>query len=464
MELSQSVSHGQPGDRRHDLVAEYRMGLENVDATRTRLNVVLADVGLEKTYQLLFSDSLDNYNQKLIEQGRRNRVIDDYLLHITNSKQEIPEYEMVIQLGNRNTFPATHESCRKLGEDVYRDFLGEFQKRFSHFAITEAVIHNDESTPHLQVKYVPWVDGQKRGLSTRNSLSGAIKAMGYKRLEEVNEALHKLLEDCAMKHGISRLDMDNHEPHLSVEKFKAKMANVEEYSYINDPDLLAIVDQQQKTIERQSEMLDAAIGELQKVAEGDLDPNRTRDLALTMKELAERLRTPINRMREAITAIPDRWRDHIINPVADWMRKPFAAPKQGFMPPLGKFSYYENPYAPPWTEWRYEDARGTYVCIHVGERDGQFAAEAYIEGERDVRHVTYGATLEQAAANAHALLRGSVESDAIAIGSANVLKKTRPQADPTSKAAKARSRSVSADKARFQGNIPAHKPGRGRKR
>ena len=461
MKLSQSVSHGQPGDRRHDLVAEYRMGLENVDATRTRLNVELVDVGLEETYQLLFSDSLENYNQKLIDQGRRNRVIDDYLLHITNSKQEKPEYEMVVQLGNRDTFPATHESCRKLGEDVYRDFLGEFQKRFSHFAITEAVIHNDESTPHLHVKYVPWVDGQKRGLSTRNSLSGAIKAMGFSKSSELNEELKEILSRVAKKHGVDRLDMGNHERHLSVQKFKAKMANIDEYRYVNDPDLIAAIDQQREIIERQSEMLDVAIAALDRAATGDLNQSRAQEIVSQFRDFTDRLRGSITGLREAVSSIPERWRDHIINPVAEWMKKPFTPPTPDYFPELSRFARRDNPYAPPWTEWTYEDSARNYIEIHVTADDGVYRAEATLDR---IRQVATGETAEQAALAAHALLETDAKAAGIEIGNANVLKKTSPSSDPTSKPATARSLSVSADKARFQGNMPAHKPGRARKR
>ena len=467
-EISMSVSHDNPGDPRHDLVAEYRMGLSNVDRERTELNVVLQQRGLEMTYEDVFNDALAAYNAKQIQSGHRERVIDDYLLKIRNSKQEKAEYEMVIQIGNRDTMPATDEGCRKLAAEVYQDFFDEFEKRFPNLAVTTAVIHNDESTPHMHIKYVPFATGQKRGLSTRNSLSGALREMGYKGTNDFNEALHALLKETAKEKGIERLDMNQGgRKHLSVAEFKTRMAHTETYGYTNDPALLQLAVEQSHVIERQEEMIGAAIAELSRVAEGDLDRGRAKELVDNLQQLAERLKTPVQRFKSAVQAIPDAWRDHVINPIADWMRVPFAAPKVGYFPPLDKFTCYENAYSPPWTEWRYEDAHGSYISIRVEQRDEIFTATAQVDGHFEPIYMPHqaGSSAHAALERAHGWLSKQVVERGIALGNSNVLHKTA-QGNPLNAAPKPKEnrdyrRDVEAAK---NAAMPAQRPSIGRRR
>ena len=58
---------------------------ENVDSSRTPLNVEYRNEDIRAVYHELFDDALARYNKK---QTRKDRVIDDYYEKIRTGKQE----------------------------------------------------------------------------------------------------------------------------------------------------------------------------------------------------------------------------------------------------------------------------------------------------------------------------------------------------------------------------------------
>ncbi|MCM1234228.1 MAG: hypothetical protein NC489_29335, partial [Ruminococcus flavefaciens] len=94
--------------------------------------------------------------------------------------------------------------------------------------------HLDEETPHLHIDYVPFSTGNKRGLSTKVSLKGALKAQGFvgtgrfdtewKRwVESEKECLAEIME----RYKMEWLQKGTHEKHLSVYDYEKKMRKAE---------------------------------------------------------------------------------------------------------------------------------------------------------------------------------------------------------------------------------------------
>ena len=320
MELSMMVEHGDVGDARHNLVEDYRKSLENVAAERTALNVVLAKESLEDVYRELFSGALAAYNEAQVAKGKPGRRIPDYLAHVRASRQERPEYEMVVQIGNRETNPAADAACRELSEAVYRDWLAAFRKEFPQLKVREAVVHMDEATPHLHVKYVPWSSGNKRGLETRNSLGGALRQMGYARTQDVNHRYMRLLEEAGAAHGVERLEMGVSRARMSVENYKAAMRRGENLDYSNDPALIQAVLESQETIRE----MERVVGEYREALEyaavakvvNHGEARRRARAALDRNESAlDAVREKVAQVKELFEVVKERVRDFVLNPV-----------------------------------------------------------------------------------------------------------------------------------------------------
>ena len=155
---------------------------KNVDASRTERNIVLVREDIEQVYHELFDKPLEEYNSR---QKRKDRCIKNYYEHIRRSKQEKPFYEVIFQIGNNeDTRCGTPEA--ELTTKALTEFVQSFQKRNPQLRVFNAVIHLDEETPHVHLDFIPFATGQKRGLSTRNTLTGALEQQGYKGEGKLN--------------------------------------------------------------------------------------------------------------------------------------------------------------------------------------------------------------------------------------------------------------------------------------
>ena len=149
---------------------------ENVDGSRTHLNIDYCNEPIKKIYHELFDEALKRYNEK---QTRADRRIENYYEKIRNSKQEKPFHELILQIGDKENMSAESESGI-LAREVLNEYYRGFQERNPQLKVFSAHLHMDEATPHLHIDFVPFTTGSKRGLDTRVSLKQALAAQGFK--------------------------------------------------------------------------------------------------------------------------------------------------------------------------------------------------------------------------------------------------------------------------------------------
>lgn len=207
-----SLSHN-----RRDFIAE------NVDSSRTPLNVEYRNEDIRAVYHELFDDALARYNEK---QTRKDRVIDDYYEKIRTGKQEKLFEELIIQIGNKDDMNATSENGQ-LARQMLDEYMQSFQQRNPTLRVFSAHLHMDEATPHLHIDFIPFTTGSKRGLETRVSLKKSLEALGFtggtKSHTELNqwiESEKQVLASIMARHDIEWEQKGTHEEHLSVLDYK----------------------------------------------------------------------------------------------------------------------------------------------------------------------------------------------------------------------------------------------------
>ena len=234
MELSQHVSVGGHSTK-HNLDNDYRATLDHIVGELSGGNVTLRSERLEKVYSDLFDDALKAYNAKQKRASRRidsyyEKVRDDARGHkgVQNKDGKRLAYEQVVGIGNRDTFHASDPANVELARKVYGEYVTEFEKRFPHLRVFEAVIHVDEVEGgiHLHNAYVPWAEGYKQGMSRQQSLSKACENMGFDH-KELDTRSKQLLEEVCLRHGIDRLDMGNTEHHKPTPQYKREQRELE---------------------------------------------------------------------------------------------------------------------------------------------------------------------------------------------------------------------------------------------
>ena len=203
---------------------------KNVDAERSKGNKVYVKESIKKVYHTLFDKALETYNAK---QTRADRRIDNYYEKIRTSKQEKLFHELIVQIGNRDD-----TNCGMV-ESVYaqlalEEYMIGFQERNPNLRVFNAVMHLDEETPHLHIDYVPFSTGNRRGLETKVSLKGALKAQGFVGTGRFDtewkgwvESEKQCLAEIMERYQMEWRQKGTHEKHLSVYDFEKKMRKAE---------------------------------------------------------------------------------------------------------------------------------------------------------------------------------------------------------------------------------------------
>ena len=245
-----------PGSLKHNRRA---FTAENVDAERTRYNVVYKDEPIKQVYHELFDDALERYNSK---QKRKDRCISDYYEHLRTGKQEKVFHELIVQIGDKDNTGVTTEDGQ-WAATILDEYMQDFEKRNPTLRVFGAFLHMDEATPHLHIDFIPYVSGWKgKGMDTKVSLKQALKALGFaggtKKESELNQWINAEKEQLAAvmeRHGIEWEKKDTHEEHLSVLDFKKKerAKEVAELDAVKQEKQTELAQSQQQTQEAKRE-------------------------------------------------------------------------------------------------------------------------------------------------------------------------------------------------------------------
>ena len=212
----------------------YRDYAHHIDHERTPWNKTLVNRSVRDVYNEQFGAAIDEYNAGQIAKGHpeRCKTVDGYMQEIIDGEsagnaRKRPRLwnDLVLQCGAMQTNPAWDVKDGKkiqpvlaqVTNEVYEEFKDEFEKRFPNLIITCAVIHNDESTPHLQLQYIPVCHVNKRGLKVQVKLTDALAesldklGVSYNRKQNdgvkhaFNRVLDDMLTDIMIRHGIERV-------------------------------------------------------------------------------------------------------------------------------------------------------------------------------------------------------------------------------------------------------------------
>ncbi len=208
---------------------------ENVDKDKIFNNIKIVQEDIKAVYHELFDEALEKYNAK---QTRKDRRIKDYHEHIRHSRQEKEFHEVIFQIGNRDdTHIGTADA--EICANILKQFAEDFQRRNPHLRVFNAVIHMDEETPHLHIDFVPFATEQKRGLSTRVSLTKALEQQGFKGKGKLNTASKlwidsekQVLAGLMEERGIEWEQLGTENQHLSVLNYK-KQERQKEIAQVN---------------------------------------------------------------------------------------------------------------------------------------------------------------------------------------------------------------------------------------
>lgn len=169
--------------------SEYNVELiEIVEGSGTS---ILNDV--KQIYKDEFSEVLKEYN----EGKRADRQIKDYLKYVSDSKKNDVAAEVILQIGDKEFWgQKTIEEWKEM-TPLLKEQLEAFKAAVPEFKVASAVIHFDESSPHMQVVGVPVATGYQRGMKKQVAKT---KVFTKERMEQIQDLLHDKAEKLILEH------------------------------------------------------------------------------------------------------------------------------------------------------------------------------------------------------------------------------------------------------------------------
>ena len=136
------------------------------DNNQENIEIIRGSSSLYEDVRRLYKDEFEEarleYNAK---QTRENRKINDYFTHISNSSKSDLACEIIIELGKKKYWNIKDMNFKKRMTSVFKEQVKDLEILVPNFKIASAIIHYDETSPHLHVVGVPVKTGGKNGMS-----------------------------------------------------------------------------------------------------------------------------------------------------------------------------------------------------------------------------------------------------------------------------------------------------------
>lgn len=175
----------------------------HIDRSLSQYNTTFIKQDIKEAYREAFGEALDEYNAK---QKRQDRKIDDYYEYVkglndghkkkgkgkATTKYNVQD-EIILTVGNKAYWDDIHsriigsihdkteaekvfiEYKKKQSDEIFKEFLKDFQAKHKHLHVFNAVAHYDEKgAPHMHLTFFGKAEGMKKGLRLQPRTTRAV--------------------------------------------------------------------------------------------------------------------------------------------------------------------------------------------------------------------------------------------------------------------------------------------------
>lgn len=136
------------------------------DANQDLIEIIRGTTSLyddvKNLYKEEFEESRLEYNSK---QTRDDRKIDDYFKKISDNSKNDLACEIIIELGDKKYWDTKDDKFRHKMSNVYKEQVKDLEILIPNFKVASAIIHYDETSPHMHIVGVPIKYKSKNGMS-----------------------------------------------------------------------------------------------------------------------------------------------------------------------------------------------------------------------------------------------------------------------------------------------------------
>ena len=159
--------------------------LRDYDHKTEEIEVIYGTNNLYKDVQNLY---LKEFKEAQIEydnrQSRADRKIGDYFNHISKDSKHDLACELIIELGDMNFWNDKTMNYKKQMTEVYKDQIFKLMEVIPAFKVANAVVHYDETSPHMHLVGVPVKEGYKNGMRKQVAKSQIFTKTSLKEIQD----------------------------------------------------------------------------------------------------------------------------------------------------------------------------------------------------------------------------------------------------------------------------------------
>ena len=142
---------------------------------------------VKKLYKDEFEEARLEYNSR---QTREDRKIKDYFTHVSNNSKNDLACEIIIELGDKNFWNTKDLTYKKKMTNVFKEQVTDLENILPNFKIASAIIHYDETSPHLHIIGVPIKTKTKNGMSKQVGKSSVFTKESLVKLQDKMRTLY----------------------------------------------------------------------------------------------------------------------------------------------------------------------------------------------------------------------------------------------------------------------------------
>lgn len=128
-----------------------------------------------------FEEARIEYNKL---QSRPSRMINDYFENVSNNEKKDLACEIIIELGDKEYWDTKDETFKKKMSEVYKKQVDDLELLVPNFKVASAIIHYDETSPHMHIVGIPIKNNCKTGLSKQVSKSEVFTKESLKFIQD----------------------------------------------------------------------------------------------------------------------------------------------------------------------------------------------------------------------------------------------------------------------------------------
>ena len=272
---------------------------------------------IKNLYLNEFEEARLEYNSK---QKRNDRKIDNYFENVSNNEKKDLACEIIIELGDKTFWDTKDDNYKKKMSNVYSKQVSDLELLVPNFKVASAIIHYDETSPHMHIVGVPIKDKNKYGMSkqvgksdvfTKESLIKLQDKMRTLCIEEFNQEYNLSYSLKEKQKGRNRdinvKDMDNYsvmKKQLESNKEKLENANNKSKELSNNTnDIKSIINNLKTTPLRKDNYIlkeedkDKLINYLDKVDKTNIEYQNINELSITLNNVKDELTENKNKIK-----------------------------------------------------------------------------------------------------------------------------------------------------------------------